>query len=317
MDAVRVMTVHGSKGLEFSAVHLPTIATGYMPGSWRGVRIKPPPLLARLAMQSDGHEAEEECIFFVALSRARDTLSLTRADRYTSRTATASKFLNTLARPLPTRNFSGSGETYLKELRLDPPSPKDTYPERDLELYMKCPARYRYEVIDGLRGGRDESAYISFHRCVYQTVGWLEEEQQKGNPIDVAGALAALARIWERDGPKGHPFEKYHRAAAEQMVKCLAGAIVAETATYDRVQNGSVSVGERSISITARPRFDQCRRLDSYPANSHRPQNQVGTWQANLWVVAARRPSALPGAPDQRRDVLSGDRRQCCRPAEG
>ena len=49
MDAVRVMTIHGSKGLEFRAVHLPALATGYMPASWRGVRIEPPTPFQHLA----------------------------------------------------------------------------------------------------------------------------------------------------------------------------------------------------------------------------------------------------------------------------
>ena len=71
VEAVRVMTIHGSKGLEFRAVHFPSLATMYMPNSWRGVRISPPPSLAHLAMQPDGHEAEEECLFFVGLSRAQ------------------------------------------------------------------------------------------------------------------------------------------------------------------------------------------------------------------------------------------------------
>jgi hypothetical protein len=39
---------------------------------------------------------------------------------------------------------------------------RDAYPERELELYTQCPARYRYEVIEGLWGGRDESAYVRF-----------------------------------------------------------------------------------------------------------------------------------------------------------
>ena len=39
MDAVRVMTIHGSKGLEFQAVHLPAFATTYMPSNWRGIRV--------------------------------------------------------------------------------------------------------------------------------------------------------------------------------------------------------------------------------------------------------------------------------------
>lgn len=36
LDAARVMTIHGSKGLEFRGVHLPVIATGYMPSTRGG-----------------------------------------------------------------------------------------------------------------------------------------------------------------------------------------------------------------------------------------------------------------------------------------
>lgn len=71
MDAVSVMTIHGSKGLEFRAVHLPAIATRYMPTSRQGVRCPPPPSLAQLAIRPEAHDAEEQCLFFVALSRAR------------------------------------------------------------------------------------------------------------------------------------------------------------------------------------------------------------------------------------------------------
>jgi len=249
MDAVRVMTIHGSKGLEFGAVHLPAIATGYMPGSWRGVRITPPPTLARLAMQPDGHEAEEECLFFVALSRARDFLSLSRANKYTTRGASASKFLSTIAGVVPATTFRGSGETYQAASELAPPPVKEAYTERELDLYTQCPARYRYEVVDGLRGGRDESAYVRFHHCVYIIVGWLESERQKGNIIDAATALARLAETWSTDGPVGHPFEKFHRSHADGMVRKMSESIAMETATYERAE-WSVPVGRRRVLIT-------------------------------------------------------------------
>ena len=97
MDAVRVMTIHGSKGLEFTAVHLPALATGYMPSGRRAVRIPPPPSLAHLAMEPDDHKIEEECLFFVGLSRARDYLLLSRAERYTSRNCGESRFLAAVA----------------------------------------------------------------------------------------------------------------------------------------------------------------------------------------------------------------------------
>src|SRR5680860_529605 len=97
MNGVRVLTIHGSKGLEFKAVHLPALATRYMPAVRQAVRCPPPPSLPHLAIQPGDHEAEEECLFFVALSRARDFLFLSRAERYgATQNASASKFLSTI-----------------------------------------------------------------------------------------------------------------------------------------------------------------------------------------------------------------------------
>jgi hypothetical protein len=96
---------------------------------------------------------------------------------------------------------------------------RDAYPERKLELYTQCPARYRYEVIEGLRGGRDESAYVRFHGCVYTTVGWLEPERQMGRTVDAVSALARLAAVWATDGPINHPFENYYDSTAEGMMR--------------------------------------------------------------------------------------------------
>lgn len=249
MDAVRVMTIHGSKGLEFRAVHFPALATRYMPSSWRGVRVPPPPSLPHLAMQSSGHDAEEECLFFVGLSRAKDFLSLSRAEKYTAQNASVSKFLASIAGVVPATRYQGSGTTYSIDAPLKPPSIRDAYPERELELYMQCPARYSYEVLEGLRGGRDESAYVRFHACVYKTVGWLEDERQKGNTIDAMNALARLAAVWATEGPIDHPFENYYRSAADGMVKQMAEAIAAEVGQYDR-QEWSVPLGSRKILIT-------------------------------------------------------------------
>src|SRR5205823_9367303 len=42
LDAVRLMTVHGSKGLEFDAVHIPGLTVSSFPTSYRGQRCPPP-----------------------------------------------------------------------------------------------------------------------------------------------------------------------------------------------------------------------------------------------------------------------------------
>lgn len=249
VEAVRVMTIHGSKGLEFRAVHIPALATAYMPNPWRGERISPPPSLAHLAMQRSDHDAEEECLFFVGISRARDFLSLSRAEKYTTRNSNASSFLTSIAGMVMATRYQGSGKTYATAVSLKPPAVQDSYPERDLELYMQCPARYRYQVLEGLRGGRDQSAYVRFHRCVYITIGWLEQERQKGFAVNGPGALRYLAKVWSTDGPIDHAFESYYRNAAEKMVKGMAEAIITETGRYDR-QEWSIPVGGRKVTIT-------------------------------------------------------------------
>jgi DNA helicase-2/ATP-dependent DNA helicase PcrA len=250
IDAVRVMTIHGSKGLEFRGVHLPVIAAGYMPSTRGSPRIEPPPSLIRLVMQSNDRDAEEEGLFFVAMSRARDVLSMSYAQKYTEkRGANPSKFLDALAGLVTHATFAGSGKSYVPERARSAVEPKETYTERELEIYTQCPARYRNEYIDGLRGGRDESACLRFHRCVYKTVGWLEAEREKGNAIGVADALAHLSEVWAEEGPVGHAFEKFHRKNADSMVREMAETIASETATYGHGE-WSIPFGKRSVLIT-------------------------------------------------------------------
>src|SRR5918992_1165117 len=83
MDAVRLMTVHGSKGLEFEAVHVPGLTVSSFPASNRGQRCPAPDGMVTGAEHLTGveeatraHRHEEECLFFVAASRARTHLRL-------------------------------------------------------------------------------------------------------------------------------------------------------------------------------------------------------------------------------------------------
>ncbi len=249
IDAVRVMTLHGSKGLEFGAVHFPALATAYMPTNRHPIHCHPPQSLSHLVMQPSAHDAEEECLFFVGLSRARDYLSLSRAEKYTaSRKSSPSKFLDGIGRSITSIRYDGSGILFEPDITLSPQQKRDTYPERDLSTYMKCPARYRYEIVERLRGGRDESPYLRFHSCVYATVGWLESACMNGHSADLSAGLARLNADWEKKGPVGHGFEAYYRRAAERMVQVLCEAMAAEKATYASSE-WLVPVGNSRISI--------------------------------------------------------------------
>ncbi|MEZ6140772.1 MAG: UvrD-helicase domain-containing protein [Zavarzinella sp.] len=80
IDAVRLMTMHGSKGLEFGVVHIPGMVNGSLPRSPRSDLarsiIPPDGLIEGVSGKSldvllTSISEEHECLFFVALSRAR------------------------------------------------------------------------------------------------------------------------------------------------------------------------------------------------------------------------------------------------------
>ena len=82
MNAVRLMTIHGSKGLEFEAVHIPGFVKTGIPASYRGPSCPVPEGMIAGAVgdifqeAERAHKQEQECLFFVALSRARTFLRL-------------------------------------------------------------------------------------------------------------------------------------------------------------------------------------------------------------------------------------------------
>jgi DNA helicase II / ATP-dependent DNA helicase PcrA len=108
LDAVRLMTVHGSKGLEFEAVHVPGLTMSSFPLSNRGQRCPPPdgmihrpPGMTAQEEAKQSHDDEEECLFFVAASRARTHLSFSLALRQANgNQRKASPFLDWLPRSL-------------------------------------------------------------------------------------------------------------------------------------------------------------------------------------------------------------------------
>jgi superfamily I DNA/RNA helicase len=249
-DAVRVMTIHGSKGLEFGAVHLPGLATSYMPANRQWDRCPPPPSLPQLAMGKEDHDAEEECLFFVALSRARDRLCLSRAERYTpKRNSSQSRFLSLVAPHLTPRHSDGELQAAVPETALRPPTPRESYSQRELELYLRCPGRYDYEFQSGLQGGSGASAYLRFHRCVYRTLEWLEERATEGELASAAEAEAELERHWQEKGPVGHGFEHYYLGIARTMVRGIATLILSESVDYDR-EEWSVDLGDKKVTVT-------------------------------------------------------------------
>ena len=247
IDAVRLLTIHASKGLEFQAVYLPTLGKGVFPVR-RQAQPCPPPEGMVVSNHND-HDEEEECLFFVALSRARDVLCLSRARRSGTRNSNPSGLLNAIARQLPNDpNGSVSWSSGMLEpaVSTDPTPTSNSYRAENLDVYIRCPRRFFYEFVLGLNRGREDPGYVKFHRCVSRVLRWMEEESGIGYQVNEADALVHLTKVWEEQGPLGHAYEELYRSSSIALVRRAVGQGLASRNSTKRRQ-WEVSVGHGRV----------------------------------------------------------------------
>lgn len=236
LNAVRLMTVHGSKGLEFEAVHVPGLTVSSFPASNRGQRCPPPPGMIedtrRLSVTDEAaraHDHEEQCLFFVALSRARTYLCLHLARKQPNgQKRSPSPYLAWLATglidriahppviPLPANaprllpvTVTRSSPWYVTDARL--------------VSYDKCPRRYFYTHVLGLGGARKPTAFSLTHDCIYALIRWLSDARLTAEPT-LTEAEAAFEEIWQARGPVEHGFADEYRHLASRLVAALISA---------------------------------------------------------------------------------------------
>lgn len=164
--AVNVMTVHKSKGLEFTAVVVPFCATGKFPSRNISRPLKLPPDLDRAGEHADGHQAEERRLFYVALTRAREHLLCTAAEKYGA--GPKSRLSPFIVETFPEMEWGSLAPKVVPPadyLQSQLELPATAEPARStpalyqqkkisytqLASYLDCPWKYRYQYVLRLR----------------------------------------------------------------------------------------------------------------------------------------------------------------------
>ncbi|MCU4337990.1 UvrD-helicase domain-containing protein [Acinetobacter dispersus] len=222
IDAVRLMTIHGSKGLEFPVVHLSGVNQDTLPGSYRQSKCPPPEGMVAGSNSSsndiakEAHDNEQECLFYVAMSRAQDRLFF-----YGAR----SKGIKKTKRPLS--NFLGRlGPVHRIETLpiLQLPISQENIPllvefqgdvnfsSNALDLYDRCPRRFLYTHILSIGGRRQETAFMQMHEAVREVFQALIGLDPSTNWKPM------LEASFEKFGLHNHGYINDYRKIAEMML---------------------------------------------------------------------------------------------------
>jgi superfamily I DNA/RNA helicase len=208
IDAVRLMTIHSSKGLQFDVVHVLGLNLRSFPWTNNAKRKCPPPdgLIVGTGLTGtdfvkESEAEEQECLFYVAISRARDRLTLHSARqengvraklRHPSEYLARIKALDSLALDLASEIMEDEDVAPLPVTFMSPL----TAGLSQLEGYDKCPRRFLYTHVLDIGGKRRSTRFTAMHDVVQATINRLcavECEVEPGALYDEIWAQAEIA----------------------------------------------------------------------------------------------------------------------------
>ncbi len=177
LDAVRVMTIHGAKGLEFKYVFIPNLVDKRFPTITKSDPIKiPSELIKEILPEGDIHLQEERRLFYVAMTRAKRGLFLSWADDYGGiRKKKPSRFLSEL-NIKPSLNIENKENLSLKPSKAQKIKPRNNFEQRlppyfsfsQFAAFKKCPLQYKFAHI--LKIPRKGRASLSFGKTIHNTL---------------------------------------------------------------------------------------------------------------------------------------------------
>ena len=220
-DAIQVMTIHQAKGLEFEAVFVPGLVEGRLPQSGRSPRFElPAAVLEPLVRGREDVIAEERRLLYVAMTRAKRSLYLTRASHYEGgRRWRESRFLEEVRaagiRTVVLRDVAASsrpsarrGDSPLNARGLEKPvpgaslclpSPRSGEGEivlsySSIAAYLDCPRQYWYRYVQRLPAAQSAEAVQGV--IIHETLRRAAEAKRAGATV-TADMLSALhSTVW-------------------------------------------------------------------------------------------------------------------------
>jgi len=298
IDAVRLMTMHGSKGLESPIVHVASLTAKSIPMSGKqqlAKSIAPPNGMVEGADESGygaeckGLEEEQKCLFFVSLSRAMDRLILYRHKKQSNGwKQSGSRFLVQLGATVqerdehPKKMTNGAEDLPTSEIRVAEPFELTDF---QIALHKKCPARFMYTHVLQTGGRRKQTAYMRLHDAVQEVVNQVAGSD--GGPVSATEAEKMLDQAMADRSFTSDEANAEYRSIAGDLVRIL----IAQSSRMEFVQLKTHLVQITGGTIAVTP--DQIIRHEDGGTvirrirTGHAPSTAVQSLESTLLQVAA------------------------------
>lgn len=239
-NAVNILTVHSSKGLEFPVVFLVNLVHLRFPSVGRRDPIPlPDGIVKEILPTGDVHEQEERRLFYVGMTRARDKLFMTAADFYGEAVSRPKKLSPFIFEALGD-DIRKAEESSLKQLPLldvrskEAPRAKKAKHQihylsySQIEAFKLCPMHYKLRYILGIPA--PPSAALSLGNSIHNTLKeFYKVKARKERTFELLEKL--LSENWINEGYMSREHEKQSHREAERMLK----GFYAESLREDKV----------------------------------------------------------------------------------
>ena len=262
-DAVRIMTVHQAKGLQWPAVFIPQLVKNRFPAKGGGGRtawhLLPTAAFANAERYRGGVE-DERRLFYVAATRAQKFLHLSWAPHDGNRNAQApSDFYSEV---LASKYVKRRRQDYAERHRLTP-APKAsvanvTLSFSDMKYFFECPYQFKLRILYGFNAPLDEA--LGYGKSLHDALAEVHARALRGETVDAGEAKALVDR--HLHAPYAYPALKDNlRRAAEKVVAAYIRKNAAEFKNLEFSEKAiEIALGD-GVSVAGR--IDMVRRVDT------------------------------------------------------
>ncbi len=262
-DAVRIMTVHQAKGLQWPAVFIPQLVRNRFPNKGGGGRtawhLLPEDAFANVARYRGGIE-DERRLFYVAATRAQKFLHMSWAPHDgNSRAQQPSDFFQEV---LASKYVKRRPQDYEDRGRLEP-APKAsvanvTLSFSDVKYFFECPYQFKLRILYGFNAPLDEA--LGFGKSLHDALAEVHARALRGETIKPEEAKALVERHLRT--PYAYPaLREQLQKAAE---KAIEGYIHKNAAEFKNLEFSEkaieIALGD-GVSVAGR--IDLVRRIDT------------------------------------------------------